>query len=190
MVRGARRVAGCAAGREAFVTTSFSKPRPWEYGAAPATRQGEHEAGGALREAELLHRYYLGFLPARVKTRLEALFADPPADIAARLGKACEHLGVTGAHADLYALAAEHRDVLERLSTRVEAGAWPIGNPEVLKDYLKRARGDAEALSSVLAYVVQEVVQSELLHCSDVHEGRQVRTLNTLNVDTLECARV
>lgn len=155
------------------MTTSFSKPRLWEYGAAPATRQGEHEAGGALREAELLHRYYLGFLPARVKTRLEALFADPPADIAARLGKACEHLGVTGAHADLYARAADDKDVLEWLTACVEAGAWPIGNPEVLKGYLKRARGgDAEALSPVLAYVTQEAVRAELLYCSEVHEGR------------------
>ena len=137
------------------------QPRPWEYRAAPRQDQA---APLAAQEAELLCRHHLGFMDARAHARLEALFAEPPADIAARLTKTCAHLGVTAEHAELYALAADYRNVLERLEHRISAGQWPIRNPGVLKTYLKRARGgDTEALCPVLTYLAHEAVADELL---------------------------
>lgn len=140
--------------------------KPWQYAPqpiSPSRRPKPSPELSPLQEAELLHRHYLGYMDARAYRRLEALFTEPPPDIKARLLKACEHLGVTGEYAELYGLAAEHRDALEALWQRVEAGAWPIGNPEVLRAYLKRARaGDAEALSPVVAYVMHEAVAAEL----------------------------
>ncbi len=107
---------------------------------------------------------YLGFMDAKAHARLEALFTKPPADMMARLKKACEHLGVTGAHAELFVEAIDYQNAIEQLEARVEAGTWPIGNPGVLREHLKRSReGDAEALRPVLAYVTNKAVEGELL---------------------------
>ena len=137
--------------------------RPWQYRPAPPSQAIAAEPLDAAQEAELLHRHKLRFMDVNAHARLEVLFADPPADMTARLKKACEHLGVTGVYAELYALAVENRDALERLTARVEAGTWPIGNLGVLRDYLKRAReGDADALHPVVAYVMDKSVEKEL----------------------------
>ena len=113
--------------------------------------------------AELLYRHHLGFIDERAHVRLNALFIDPPADMTERLKRACDHLGVTGDHAELYGLAADHADMIEQLTVRVNSQAWPIGNLETLKTYLERAQqGDAEALPPVLAYVMHEAVRQGL----------------------------
>lgn len=148
--------------------------KPWQYAPQPVSpsrgrRPKRSPELSPLQEAELLHRRFLGYMDTRAHHRLEALFSEPPPDMTARLLKACEHLGVTGEHAELFGLAAEHRGALKALWQRVEAGAWPIGNLEVLKAYLKRARaGDAEALTPVIAYVMHEAVAAEL--ATQLHE--------------------
>ena len=138
--------------------------KPWQYRPTPPPQAiTAAELPNTSREVELLHRYHLHFMDARVYARLEALFTDPPVDMTARLKKACDHLGVTGEHAELFATAAEYQDALEQLTARVGAGAWPVGNLETLKDYLGRVRrGDASALRSVLTYITQEAVKREL----------------------------
>lgn len=139
--------------------------RPWQYQPTPPRAVAiAAEPLGAAQEAELLHRHHLRFMDARVHARLEALFIEPPADMSPRLTRACEHLGITGEHAELFAQATDYQNVIEQLEARVEAGRWPIGNLEVLREHLKRTReGDADALHPVLAYVTDKAVEAELL---------------------------
>ncbi len=142
--------------------------KPWEYRPAPVNGSKRRSARVAeplnpSAQVELLNRYHLGYMDAKVRARLAKLFQEPPSDIDERLAKARDYLNVTGEYAELYAQAAEHKGLLEALWGRVEVTAWPIGNANVLEAYLKRARGgDGEALRPVLAYVLQERVMEEL----------------------------
>ncbi len=142
--------------------------KPWEYRPAPVNGSKPRSARVAeppnpSAQVELLNRYHLGYMDAKVRARLAKLFQEPPSDIDERLAKARDYLNVTGEYAELYVQAAEHKGLLEALWGRVEVAAWPIGSADVLKDYLTRARGgDGEALRPVLAYVLQERVMEEL----------------------------
>lgn len=138
------------------------KLKPWEYRAAkPKT-----EVSGSLtgvQVAELLMRHHLGYMDAKAHQRLSELFMEEPADIRQRLERACEHLKVTGANAETYALAVNHQKMMERLEARVGTGTWLIPSADVLKEYLVRASlGEVKALLAVVEYVMLSEVTDAL----------------------------
>ena len=144
-------------------TVASPKPKPWEYRAVKAAKQASAEALSAAQEAELLLRHQLGLMDMKVHRRLSALFRDVPADITERLIRACTYLNITGADAEVYALAADHQCALARLKTRVEADTWSINDLVVLKTYLTRAdTGDSRALLAVLDYMTLPEVAAAL----------------------------
>lgn len=52
---------------------------------------------------------------------------------------------------------------LDFLAARLDAGTWPIGNPDVLREFIRRAQeGDAAALDAVIYYLENPVVMDEL----------------------------
>lgn len=135
---------------------AIRKPKPWEYSAAQTARPKAKVAKPPTppQILELLLRHHLGFMDNRVHERLSMLFKNPPADIDERLARACEHLSVSGANAEVYALAAGYQEAITRLTVRLEADAWVIGNIATLEDYLARAnKGDPQALLAVVAYI-------------------------------------
>lgn len=138
------------------------KPKPWEYKAAKPKAEATSSLTAA-QEAELLLRHHLGYMDAKAHQRLTELFMEEPADIRQRLERACEHLKVTGANAETYALAVDHQKMIERIKTRVGAGTWLIANLDVLKEYLRRASsGEVEALLAVVNYVMLSEVTDAL----------------------------